>query len=108
MNDVRFRDVAAFVAAYWWRSRWLLTGAVAAILAATICDVFLPVAAGALIDSLGEVGIEVDGETRQEQGSPAFAPPASAAGVQAGQHPLTEPSSRLWVPHAPPALGSTR
>src|SRR3546814_9367668 len=86
MNDVRFRDVAAFVAAYWWRSRWLLTGAVAAILAATICDVFLPVAAGALIDSLVgvEVGVEVDGETRQAQVRRAFAALAVVVGVTAG------------------------
>src|SRR3546814_17260966 len=52
MNAVRSRDVAGFIIGYWWRSRRLVAGAFATMVAATACDIFLPVLAGTLIDSL--------------------------------------------------------
>ncbi len=96
MNDVRFRDVAAFVWRYWWRARLLLAGAMAAMLAATVCDVFLPLLAGALIDSL----VAVSAERRPQQVRQAFAALAAVIAVTAGYHLLRETSYRFWIPLA--------
>src|SRR3546814_10123340 len=38
MNAVRSRDVAGFIIGYWWRSRRLVAGAFATMVAATACD----------------------------------------------------------------------
>ena len=96
MNTVRFRDVAAFVAGYWWRARGLVAAAFATMLAATACDVFLPLLAGALIDSL----VEVSAGQRPGQVRAAFAALAGVIGITAGYHLLRETSYRFWVPLA--------
>jgi ATP-binding cassette subfamily B protein len=96
MNAVRFRDVAAFVCDYWWRARWLLAGALATMLAATVCDVFLPLLAGALIDSL----VDVSSDSRPQQVRRAFAALTAVIAVTAGFQLLREISYRFWVPLA--------
>jgi ATP-binding cassette subfamily B protein len=96
MTAVRFRDVAAFVCRYWWRGRWLLAGALATMLAATVCDVFLPVLAGALIDSL----VAVSAESRPQQVRRAFTALAAVIAITAGFHLLRESSYRFWIPLA--------
>src|SRR3546814_16207803 len=58
MNAVRSRDVAGFIIGYWGRSRRLVAGAFATMVAATACDIFLPVLAGTLLDSLVDVSAE--------------------------------------------------
>ncbi len=96
MTAVRFRDVAALVCNYWWRGRWLLAGALATMLAATVCDVFLPVLAGNLIDSL----VEVSAESRPQQVRRAFTALAAVIAITAGFHLLREISYRFWIPLA--------
>ena len=96
MNQVSFREVAAFVWHYWRQVPWLLSGAMGCILGATLCDVFLPLAAGALVDSL----VEVTAETRAAQLRKAFAALAMLVGLAAGFHLLRESSYRFWIPLA--------
>jgi ATP-binding cassette subfamily B protein len=49
---VGFLDVAAYVWRYWRRHPLLVAGLVVGMLAATFCDILMPLAAGRLIDSL--------------------------------------------------------
>jgi ATP-binding cassette, subfamily B, bacterial len=96
MNDVRFFAIAAYVWRYWWRSRWLLAGAMGAILAATVCDVFLPLAAGRLIDSL----VETAAVPEPAQVREAFIALAVVVAVTAGFLTFRETSYRFWIPLA--------
>src|SRR3546814_922126 len=96
MNAVRSRDVAGFIIGYWWRSRRLVAGPVAPMVAATACDIFLPVLAGTLIDSL----VDVSAERRPAQLHDAVMALAAVVGITAGYHLLRETSYRFWIPLA--------
>ena len=101
MNDVKFREVAAFVWSYWRRVPLLLSGALGCILAATLCDVFLPLAAGALVDSLTNVsGDAVPTQARMEMLFDALTALAMLVGLAAAFHLLREASYRFWIPLA--------
>jgi len=111
MNDVRFRDVVAFVWGYWRQVPGHLLGAMGCILAATICDVFLPLAAGTLIDSLVEVAGQSQqtqaqqtqaqqAQARQAQVGAAFTALSMLLGLSLGYHLLREVSFRFWIPLA--------
>lgn len=96
MNDVRFIAIAAYVWRYWWRSRWLFAGALSAIFAATVCDVFLPLAAGRLIDSL----VATAAVPQAAQVREAFLALAVVVAVTAGFVTFREASYRFWIPLA--------
>src|SRR3546814_1151651 len=96
MNAVRSRDVAGFIIGYWWRSRRLVAGAFATMVAVTACDIFLPVLAGTLIDSL----VDVSAERRPAQLHDAVMALAAVVGITAGYHLLRETSYRFWIPLA--------
>ena len=94
MDKVRFRDVAGFVCRQWRQEPWLVTGALATMLAATLCDVFIPVAAGDLIDALtlpaGDGG----------RWTAAFWALAFFLGLSAAFYGLREICYRFWIPLA--------
>ena len=46
------RDVLAFLMRHWRREAWLVTGVAAAMLGATLADLFMPVFAGRLVDAV--------------------------------------------------------
>jgi len=96
MNDVRFRAVAGFVVGYWWRSRSLMSAAMVLILLATVCDVFLPLLAGSLIDSL----VAVTSAPQPAEVRRAFIALAAVLAVTAGFHLFRELSYRFWIPLA--------
>jgi len=96
MNDVRFLATAAYVWNYWRRSRWLFAGALSAIFAATVCDVFLPLAAGRLIDSL----VATAAVPQAAQVREAFLALAVVVAVTAGFVAFRETSYRFWIPLA--------
>ena len=96
MNTIRFRAVAAFVWRYWWRSRGKLAAAMALILASTLCDAFLPLLAGRLIDTL----VAAAERPSEEQVSQAVAALIVLVAVTAGFHLCREASYRFWIPLA--------
>src|SRR3546814_16139781 len=98
MNAVRSRDVAGFIIGYWWRSRRLVAGAFATMVAATACDIFLPVLAGTLIDSV----VDVSAARPPAQLPSAVMALAAVFGFSAGLSIRRYTSYRLWIPLATP------
>src|SRR3546814_18721739 len=94
MNAVRSRDVAGFIIGYWWRSRRLVAGAFATMVAATACDIFLPVLAGTLTDSL----VDVSAKRRPAPLHAAVMALAPVVGLHAGSHLMTRTLFTFWIP----------
>jgi len=46
------RDVLTFLFRHWRREAWLVAGVAAAMLAATVADLFMPLFAGRLVDAV--------------------------------------------------------
>lgn len=92
MTKVRFREVVAFVWRYWRQFPLLVSGLVVGMLAATVCDVFLPVLTGRLIDALtGDLDAPGGGLTGALWAVGAF------VGLTAAFHACREASYRLWL-----------
>ena len=89
MNKIRFRDVVVFVCRHWRRRPWLVAGAYGTMLAATLCDVFIPVIAGNLIDALSAKSVAA-----------ALWALAAFVGLSAAFYGLREASYRFWIPLA--------
>ena len=51
-NNHAMRDVLAFLLRHWRREAWLVAGVSAAMLTATVADLFMPVFAGHLVDAV--------------------------------------------------------
>ena len=51
-NNHAMRDVLAFLFRHWRREAWLVAGVSAAMLTATVADLFMPVFAGRLVDAV--------------------------------------------------------
>ena len=95
-KDFRFRDAAAFVWRYWTQVPWLLSGAFATMALATLCDVFLPLFAGRLIDALTNLAVA----ERAAQVDRAYLALAAFVGISAGFYLFREISYRFWIPLA--------
>ncbi|MGD1880495.1 MAG: ABC transporter ATP-binding protein [Kiloniellaceae bacterium] len=96
MNKVRFRAVAAFVWRYWWRSRGMVGAAMMLILMATLCDAFLPLLVGGLIDTL----VAAAAQPTADQVSQAVTALVVLVAVTACFHLCREVSYRFWIPVA--------
>lgn len=92
MTRVRLREVVTFVWRHWRRQPLLVGTLYAAMLAAVLCDVFLPVLAGWLIDSLTVIG-----QSPAEGLSGALKALAAFVGLTAAYHALRELAFRLWI-----------
>ena len=93
MSKVRFSQVVRYVWGYWRRSPLSLAAMVALMLAATLCDVFMPVLAGRLIDALSggpEAGL-----------SPALWAFAAFIGLSVVYRALRDGALRLYIHLAP-------
>ncbi|WP_299391131.1 ABC transporter ATP-binding protein [Pelagibius sp.] len=95
-NKFGFRDAAAFVGRYWLQVRWLLGGAFFTMALATLCDVFLPLFAGRLIDALADVALN----ERSAQIGAAYAALAAFVAISLGFYLFREVSYRFWIPIA--------
>src|SRR5580692_8512158 len=51
-NNHAMRDVLTFLLRHWRREAWLVAGVSAAMLTATVADLFMPVFAGHLVDAV--------------------------------------------------------
>jgi ATP-binding cassette subfamily B protein len=60
-----FRDVLGFTWRHWQRQPWLVAGIAAAMMAATISDVLMPVFAGRLVDAVGLIEADRDAARRE-------------------------------------------
>jgi ATP-binding cassette subfamily B protein len=89
---VRFFDVVVFVWRYWRQSPLLLAGTLVGMLAATLCDVFMPVLGGRLIDSLAG-----DGSPRADALRPALWALAGFVGLAVAAHVFRNACFRLWL-----------
>ncbi len=90
MEKVRFRDVFLFVWRYWCQVPVLFLGVGATILAATLCDVLIPLFAGRLIDSLtAEVG--------NDAVAAAIAALTAFVGLAAVSHVARQTAFKLWI-----------
>jgi ATP-binding cassette subfamily B protein len=89
---VRFFDVVAFVWRYWRQSPFLLAGTLVGMLAATLCDVFMPVLGGWLIDSLAS-----DGSPQRDALHAALVALAGFIGLAVAAHVFRNASFRLWL-----------
>lgn len=100
MTSVRARDVVGFVWRH-WRRRPRFVGALYAVMfAAVLCDVFLPVLAGHLIDSLA-----VTGAAPYEALTGALTALAAFVGLTAAYHALREAAFRMWIRLAGEIMG---
>ena len=100
MTSVRARDVVGFVWRH-WRRRPRFVGALYAVMfAAVLCDVFLPVLAGHLIDSLA-----VTGAAPYEALTGALTALAAFVGLTAAYHVLREAAFRMWIRLASEIMG---
>ena len=59
-----FRDVLGFTWRHWQRQPWLVAGIAAAMMAATVSDVLMPVFAGRLVDAVGLIDADRDAARR--------------------------------------------
>ncbi|WP_422367661.1 ABC transporter ATP-binding protein [Pelagibius sp.] len=91
-----FREASVFVWRYWRQVPWLLSGAFVTMALATLCDVFLPVFAGRLIDSLADVAFA---EPAARVGDAYWALTAFV-GISVAFHLFREVSYRFWIPLA--------
>lgn len=91
-----FREASVFVWRYWRQVPWLLSGAFVTMALATLCDVFLPVFAGRLIDSLADVAFA---EPAARVGD-AYWALAAFVGISVAFHLFREVSYRFWIPLA--------
>ncbi|HIC82682.1 MAG TPA: ABC transporter ATP-binding protein, partial [Kiloniellaceae bacterium] len=91
-----FRDAAVFVGRYWLQVRWLLGGAFFTMALATLCDVFLPLFAGRLIDALADVALN----ERDAQIGAAYVALAAFIAISLGFYVFREVSYRFWIPIA--------
>ena len=89
-----FREASVFVWRYWRQVPWLLSGAFVTMALATLCDVFLPVFAGRLIDSLADVAFA---EQSARVGD-AYWALAAFVGISVAFHLFREVSYRFWIP----------
>ena len=60
-----FRDVLGFTWRHWRRQPWLIAGIAAAMIAATVSDVLMPVFAGRLVDAVGLIDADRDAARRE-------------------------------------------
>jgi ATP-binding cassette, subfamily B, bacterial len=60
-----FRDVLGFTWRHWRRQPWLVAGIAAAMMAATVSDVLMPVFAGRLVDAVGLIDADRDAARRE-------------------------------------------
>ena len=60
-----FRDVLGFTWRHWQRQPWLVAGIAAAMMAATVSDVLMPVFAGRLVDAVGLIDADRDAARRE-------------------------------------------
>src|SRR5258708_32807408 len=60
-----FYDVLGFTWHHWQRQPWLVAGIAAAMMAATVADVLMPVFAGRLVDSVGLIDADRDAARRE-------------------------------------------
>ena len=95
-KEFRFRDAATFVGGYWRQVPWLLSGAMLTMALATLCDVFLPLFAGRLIDSLAEA-ITGDASARVQGAYEAL---AAFVAISVAFYAFREISYRFWIPLA--------
>ncbi|NIA69523.1 ABC transporter ATP-binding protein [Pelagibius litoralis] len=91
-----FRQASVFVWQYWKQVPWLLSGAFVTMALATLCDVFLPVFAGRLIDSLADAAFA----ERAVRIDDAYWALAAFVGISAAFHVFREASYRFWIPLA--------
>jgi len=90
MKKVSFTDVFAFVWRYWCQVPALFAGVGATILAATLCDVLIPLFAGRLIDSLTE-------RAGNEAVAAAVAALTAFIGLATVSHAARQVSFKLWI-----------
>jgi ATP-binding cassette subfamily B protein len=60
-----FHDVLGFTWRHWQRQPWLVAGIAAAMMAATVSDVLMPVFAGRLVDAVGLIDADRDAARRE-------------------------------------------
>jgi ATP-binding cassette subfamily B protein len=60
-----FRDVLGFTWRHWRRQPWLVSGVAAAMMAATVSDVLMPIFAGRLVDAVGLIDADRDAARRE-------------------------------------------
>jgi len=90
MEKVSFTDVFSFVWRYWRQIPLMFAGVGATILAATLCDVLIPLFAGRLIDSLTE-------QAGSEAVAAAIAALAAFIGLAVFSHAARQVSYKLWI-----------
>jgi len=90
MERVTFRDVCFFVWRYWCQAPVLFAGVGVTVLAATLCDVLIPLFAGRLIDSLTE-------QVGSEAVAAAIAALAAFIGLAVFSHAARQISYKLWI-----------
>jgi ATP-binding cassette, subfamily B, bacterial len=59
-----FQDVLGFTWRHWQRQPWLVAGIAAAMMAATVSDVLMPIFAGRLVDAVGLIDADRDAARR--------------------------------------------
>lgn len=90
MERVTFRDVCFFVWRYWCQAPVLFAGVGATVLAATLCDVLIPLFAGRLIDSLTE-------QVGSEAVAAAIAALTAFIGLAVFSYAARQISYKLWI-----------